>query len=107
MKKYKRWYYETVVKSTTFANTTYNGTGSCVLVKSTGEVYFSTITGKSIGTPSIPDGTYRVFYQLVTPVYEDIPYEGSLSLISGNNHITSNCSVLSFKLIGNKRYLEV
>jgi hypothetical protein len=28
-------------------------------------------------------------------------------LISGNNHITSNCPVLSFKLIGNKRYLEV
>ena len=107
LKKYKRWYYETVVKSTTFPETIYNGTGSCVLVKSTGEIYFSTITGKSIGTSSIPDGTYIVFYQLVTPVYEDIPYEGSLSLISGNNHITSNCSVLSFKLIGNKRYLEV
>jgi hypothetical protein len=107
LKKYKRWYYETVVKSTTFPETIYNGTGSCVLVKSTGEIYFSTITGKSIGTSSIPDGTYSVFYQLVTPVYEDIPYEGSLSLISGNNHITSNCSVLSFQLIGNKRYLEV
>ena len=107
LKKYKRWYYENIVKSTTFPNVTYNGTGICVLLRANGEIYFSTITGKSVNAMGIPDGTYRVFYQLVTPVNETIPYEGDLTLFPGNNHIISNCDTLSFALIGNKKYLEV
>ena len=107
LKKYKRWYYENIVKSTTFPNTTFNGTGTCVLLRADGKIYFSNITGKSVSTASIPDGTYIVFYQLETPVNETIPYEGDLTLFPGNNHIISNCPVLSFGLIGNKKYLEV
>lgn len=107
LKKYKRWYYETVVKSTTFPETIYNGTGTCVLLRSNGEIYFSNITWKSVSASGIPDGTYRVFYQLKTSVTETIPYEGDLTLLPGNNHIISNCPVLSFGLIGNKKYLEV
>jgi len=107
LKKYKRWYYENIVKSTTFPNTTFNGTGTCVLLRSNGEIYFSSITGKSVSASGIPDGTYTVIYQLETSVTETIPYEGDLTLLPGNNHIISNCPVLSFALIGNKKYLEV
>lgn len=105
-KKLKRWHYETVVKSTTFANTTYNGTGSCILIKSTGEVYYSTITNKDIAEGSIPDGTYTVWYCLVSPTVESVYYTGDLKLYNGNNQIIVS-NLLSLALIGKQKYLEV
>jgi len=106
LKKLKRWHYETVVKSTTFADTTYNGTGSCVLVKSTGEIYYSTITNKDIAEESIPDGTYTVWYCLASPTVESVSYTGDLKLYNGNNQIIVS-NLLSFALIGKQKYLEV
>jgi len=106
LKKLKRWHYETVVKSTTFANTTYNGTGSCVLVKSTGEIYYSTITNKDIAEGSIPDGTYTVWYCLASPTVESIYYTGNLNLITGNNQMILS-SLLLMQIEGKKKHLII
>jgi hypothetical protein len=106
LKKLKRWHYETIVKSTTFADTTYNGTGPCVLVKSTGEVYYSTITNKDIAEGSIPDGTYTVWYCLASPTVESIYYTGNLNLITGNNQMILS-SLLLMQIEGKKKHLII
>jgi hypothetical protein len=106
LKKLKRWHYETIVKSTTFANTTYNGTGTCILVKSTGEIYYSTITNKDIAEESIPDGTYTVWYCLASPTVESIYYTGNLNLITGNNQMILS-SLLLMQIEGKKKHLII
>jgi len=105
-KKLKRWHYQTIVKSTTFAATTYSGTGTCLLVSSTGAIYYTTITGTDISEGSIPDGTYTVIYQLTSPVIENVNYSGELLLYNGNNHIITT-NLLAFALEGRQKFLEV
>lgn len=106
LKKLKRWHYQTIVKSTTFAATTYSGTGTCLLVSSTGAIYYTTITGTDISEGSIPDGTYTVIYQLTSPVIENVNYSGELLFYNGNNHIITT-NLLAFALEGRQKFLEV
>lgn len=106
LKKLKRWHYQTIVKSTTFAATTYSGTGTCLLVSSTGAIYYTTITGTDIVEGSIPDGTYTVIYQLTSPVIENVNYSGELNLITGENHFLTS-QLLIMQIEGKKKHLII
>lgn len=106
LKKLKRWHYQTIVKSTTFAATTYSGTGTCLLVSSTGAIYYTTITGTNISEGSIPDGTYTVIYQLTSPVIENVNYSGELNLITGENHFLTS-QLLIMQIEGKKKHLII
>ena len=106
LKKIKKWEKESVTKATTFSPTSKNGKNKCILIDvSTNKVYVSVISGTNIEEKTIPDGSYIVLYQLVTPETINLPYLGDLHIYEGNNNIELSPN-LTLEIKGRKKYVK-
>jgi len=106
LKKIKKWEKESVAKTTTFSPTSKNGKNKCILIDTTtNKVYVSVISGTNIEEKTIPDGSYIVLYQLVTPETINLPYLGDLHIYEGNNNIKLSPN-LTLEIKGRKKYVK-
>ena len=106
LKKIKKWEKESVTKATNFAPTTKSGKNKCILIDTvTNKVYVSVISGTNIEEKEIPDGSYIVLYQLVTPETINLPYLGDLHIYEGNNNIELSPN-LTMEIKGRKKYVK-
>ncbi len=106
LKKIKKWEKESVAKTTTFSPTSKNGKNKCILIDTTtNKVYVSVISGTNIEEKTIPDGSYIVLYQLVTPETINLPYLGDLHIYEGNNNIELSPN-LTLEIKGRKKYVK-
>ena len=106
LKKIKKWEKESVAKTTTFSPTSKSGKNKCILIDTaTNKVYVSVISGTNIEEKEIPDGSYIVLYQLVTPETINLPYLGDLHIYEGNNNIELSPN-LTLEIKGRKKYVK-
>jgi hypothetical protein len=106
LKKIKKWEKESVAKTTTFSPTSKSGKNKCILIDTTtNKVYVSVISGTNIEEKTIPDGSYIVLYQLVTPETINLPYLGDLHIYEGNNNIELSPN-LTLEIKGRKKYVK-
>jgi hypothetical protein len=106
LKKIKKWEKESVAKTTAFSPTSKNGKNKCILIDTTtNKVYVSVISGTNIEEKTIPDGSYIVLYQLVTPETINLPYLGDLHIYEGNNNIELSPN-LTLEIKGRKKYVK-
>lgn len=90
--KYKRTHRETVAISSNSATASYSGTGSCVLISSSGGVIWGTISGTSISATT-SNGTYTVIYKLSTPVAQNLPTQ--IPIYTGDNNVICEGAAIS------------
>jgi hypothetical protein len=90
---YKRVERETVTIATNSATASKSGTGSCVLISSTGDVVWGTISGTTISATTA-NGNYTVFYKLSTPVAQD-PLPTKIPIYTGDNNIICEGAAIS------------